>query len=107
MLELSKFSDRLVAEGVMSRNRLIVPSFSTVRRWTLSIWDTADQALADDDRPSSREEKDMLYGTSGRSTDDIDHLPPTNAFERFGVKIRRFQQFLKGPELGFGFRSGW
>ncbi|THW71804.1 hypothetical protein D6D19_07065 [Aureobasidium pullulans] len=106
VLELSKFSDRLVAEGVMSRNRLIVPSFSRVRRWTLSIWDTADQALADDDRPSSREEKDMLYGTSGRSTDDIDHLPPTNAFERFGVKIRRFQQFLKGPELGFGFRSG-
>ncbi|THY16859.1 hypothetical protein D6D01_07605 [Aureobasidium pullulans] len=106
VLELSKFSDRLVAEGVMSRNRLIVPSFSRVRRWILSIWDTADQALADDDRPSSREEKKMLYGTSGRSTDDIDHLPPTSAFERFGVRIRRFQQFLKGPELGFGFRSG-
>lgn len=107
MLELSKFSDRLVSEGVMSRNRLIVPSFSRVRRWILSIWDTADQALADDGRPSSREEKKMLYGTSGRSTDEIDHLSPTNAFERFGVRTRRFQQFLKGPELNLGLRAGW
>lgn len=107
MLELSKFSDGLVAEGVMSRNRLIVPSPLVIKRWMLAVWDTTDQALADDDRPSSKEENEMLYGTSDRRTDDIEHLPPTNGFERFGVRIRTFQQFLRGPEFSFGIRSGW
>ncbi|KAI4767880.1 hypothetical protein E4T52_16996 [Aureobasidium sp. EXF-3400] len=106
VLELSKFSDGLVAEGVMSRNRLVVPSLLGLKRWMLALWATTDQALADDDRPNSKEENDMLYGTSGRCTDDIEHLPPTNGFERLGVRIRTFQQFLRGPEFSFGFRSG-
>ncbi|KAI4750465.1 hypothetical protein E4T51_16225 [Aureobasidium sp. EXF-12344] len=105
VLELSKFSDGLVAEGVMSRNRLVVPSLLGLKRWMLALWATTDQALADDDRPNSKEENDMLYGTSGRCTDDIEHLPPTNGFERLGVRIRTFQQFLRGPEFSFGFRS--
>jgi hypothetical protein len=50
VLELSKFSDKLVATGVMSKNRLIVPSFRRLWKWFKSIWDTTEQALADDDR---------------------------------------------------------
>lgn len=107
MLELSKFSDEIVAEGIMSKNRLIVPSFRRLGKWFISVWDRSDEALADDDRPSSSEENRLLYGTSNRTTHNIEHLPPRNAYERFGVRVRRFQEFLKGPEFSFGFRSAW
>ncbi|KAJ4257963.1 hypothetical protein NW762_008100 [Fusarium torreyae] len=105
VLELCKFTDELVAQGVMSRNRLIVPSLRRVYKWLLSIFDTADQALADDDRPGSKKEATLVFGQSTRQTRNIEHLPPKNAYERFGVKIQRFQGFLKGPEFSFGFRS--
>ncbi|RFU27990.1 Catechol 1,2-dioxygenase, partial [Scytalidium lignicola] len=106
VLELSKFSDKIVAEGIMSKNRLIVPSPRRLWKWFLSIWDTTDAALADDDRPGSKAENKLLYSTSNRATNNIEHLPPRNAYERFGIHVRRLQDFLKGPELSFGFRSG-
>ncbi|RGP69893.1 hypothetical protein FLONG3_7649 [Fusarium longipes] len=105
VLELCKFTDKIVDEGVMTRNRLIAPSFHRVYKWFLSIFDTADHALADDDRPGSKKEAKLVFGQSTRQTRDIEHLPPTNAYEKFGVKIQRFQRFLRGPEFSFGFRS--
>ncbi|RDW58136.1 hypothetical protein BP6252_13547 [Coleophoma cylindrospora] len=105
VLELAKFSDKMVAEGVMSKNRLIVPSFRRLSKWLVALFDRTDASLADDDRPSSKEESRLLYGVSRRITHDIEHLPPRNAYERFGVRLRRFQEFLAGPELSFGFRS--
>ncbi|TVY12919.1 Uncharacterized protein LARI1_G008845, partial [Lachnellula arida] len=105
VLELCKFSDTIVAEGILSRNRLIVPSLRRLRKWFVSMWDTREAALADDDRPNSRKEAKLLYAVSKRNTRNIDHLPPRNAYERFGIHIRRFQEFLKGPEFSFGFRS--
>jgi hypothetical protein len=105
VLELCNFCDGLRSEGVFFRNRLIVPSFRTLRQWLYSIFDTTDAAIADDDRPSTREEEGLVFGKSTRSTHNIDHLPPHNTFERIGVRIGRFQEFLKGPEFSFGFRS--
>jgi hypothetical protein len=105
VLELSKFSDKMIAEGIMAKHRLIVPSFRRLGKWFLS--DTAGTPLADDDRPDSKEENKLLYGTSNRTTRNIEHLPPKNAYERFGTRVRRFQEFLKGPEFSFGFRSAW
>ncbi|CZR56399.1 uncharacterized protein PAC_06287 [Phialocephala subalpina] len=105
VIELSKFSDVIVAQGIMSRNRLIVPSFRRLGKWFLSVFDTADAVLADDDRPSSKQETRLIYGTANRTTRNIEHLPPRNAYERFGIRVRRFQEFLKGPEFSFGFRS--
>ena len=107
VLELSKFSDEIVAEGIMSKNHLIVPSPRRLWKWFLSIWDTTDAALADDDRPGSKAEKILLYRSTNRATHNIEHLPPRNSYERFGVHIRGLQDYLKGPELEFGFRSGW
>lgn len=105
MLELCKFSDNLISEGVMSRNRLIVPSFRALKQWLCSMFDTTDAAIADDDRPGRKKEEGLVFGRSTRSTHNIDHLSPQNTFERFGVKIGRFQEFLKGPEFSFGLRS--
>jgi hypothetical protein len=97
VLELCNFADSLHTEGVMSRSRLIVPSFRVLRQWLYSIFDTTDAAIADDDRPSTKKEEGLVFGRSTRSTQNI--------YERFGVKIRRFQEFLKGPEFSFGLRS--
>lgn len=107
VLELSKFSDEIVAAGIMSKHRLIVPSCRRLWKWLISVWDTSEAVLADDDRPSSKEENRFLYGSSNRTTYNIEHLPPRNAYERFGNRVRTFQEFLKGPEFSFGFRSAW
>ena len=104
-LELCKFSDQLVSEGVMARNRLIAPSPHRLWTWLLSIFDTADAALPDDDRPHSKKEAVLVYGSSSRTTRNVEHLAPQNAYERLGARIGRFQEFLKGPEFSFGFRS--
>ncbi|KAK3615251.1 hypothetical protein LTR56_026706 [Elasticomyces elasticus] len=105
VLELCKFSDRLVAEGTMSKNRLIVPSIHRILRWFISIFDTADQAIADDDRPRAKKEATLVYGSSTRITRNVEHLAPQNGWERFGAGIGTFQDFLRGPEFSFGFRS--
>lgn len=105
MLELCKFSDSLVSQGVVSRNRLDVPSLRALRRWLYSLFDTHDSAIPDDDRPSHKKEKGLVFGRSTRSTHNVDHLLPCNAYERFCVRIKRFQNFLRGPEFSFGFRS--
>lgn len=91
----------------MSKKRLIVPSWKRIYRWLASIFDTPESALADDDRPSSKKEAKLLYGNTKRATHNIEHLPPRNAYERLGIRVRTFQDFLKGPELAFGFRSAW
>jgi hypothetical protein len=107
VLELSKFSDKIIVEGIMSKSRLIAPSPRRLWKWFLSVWDTSDAVLADGDRPGSSAENILLYSTSNKATRNIEHLLPRNAYERFGFHVRRFQDFLKGPELSFGFRSGW
>jgi hypothetical protein len=105
VLELSQFSDRLISEGVMSHNRLVAPSLRAVGHWLTSIFDTSDAAIADEDRPSSHKEETLVFGRPKGSTHNIEHLPPRNALERSGDAIRTFQDFLKGPEFSFGFRS--
>lgn len=105
ILNLSQHADTL-ANTTMKSSHLILPSPRRLHKWFISVFDTADAALADDDRPSTRREDGLLYSTGSRATRDIDHLAPRNAWERGGVKVRRFQDFLKGPELSFGIRSG-
>lgn len=89
----------------MSRSRLIVPSFGVLRGWIHSLFDTHDSAIADDDRPNRKQETGLIFGESTRSTHNIDHLPPSNAYEKLCVRVRTFQSFLRGPEFSFGLRS--
>lgn len=100
VLDLARLSDDIAVNGTMSRNHLIVPSTKTVWNWFLSVYDTSDMA-------SSQEERILMERGTQRMADDIEHLPPRNTYERFGVKVRKFQMFLRGPELSFGFRSAW
>ncbi|OAF98496.1 uncharacterized protein CC84DRAFT_1106215 [Paraphaeosphaeria sporulosa] len=105
VLDLSKFSDDLVNKGTMSRNRLIIPSTRRIWNWFLSTYDTTNTPIPDDDRSSSKNETHMLWCTANQISRDIEHLPPRNAYERLGLRVRRFQTILQGPELSFGFRS--
>lgn len=107
MLQLCKFSDDIIAAGIMSKSRPIIPPLITLVKWFSAIFDTADAALPDDERPRTMKEQTLLFGIAGKVTRNIEHLPPRNAYERFGVCINRFQQFLRGPEFSFGFRSAW
>ncbi|KAH0036148.1 hypothetical protein KCU78_g1930, partial [Aureobasidium melanogenum] len=105
VLELCKFSDDLRSQGIMSRNRMILPSLRVSGQWLASIFDTSEAAIADEDRPSGKKEKGLVFGQSKRRTYNIDHLPPSNSYQTLGTKLRGVQKFLRGPEFSFGFRS--
>ncbi|KAK6600501.1 hypothetical protein H4I96_07827 [Botrytis cinerea] len=105
VLQLCKFSDDIIAAGIMSKSGPIIPPLITLVKWFSAIFDTADAALPDDERPRTMKEQTLLFGIAGKVTRNIEHLPPRNAYERLGVCINRFQQFLRGPEFSFGFRS--
>ncbi|ATZ55496.1 hypothetical protein BCIN_12g00890 [Botrytis cinerea B05.10] len=105
VLQLCKFSDDIIAAGIMSKSGPIIPPLITLVKWFSAIFDTADATLPDDERPRTMKEQTLLFGIAGKVTRNIEHLPPRNAYERLGVCINRFQQFLRGPEFSFGFRS--
>ncbi|KAI5194524.1 hypothetical protein E4T38_09536 [Aureobasidium subglaciale] len=105
VLELCKFSDSLVSQGVMSHNRLICPSVQVIGQWLASVFDTSEAAVADEDRPNSKEEEQLIFGQTRRGAHNVEHLPPTNVYQQFGVRLGKLQRYLKGSEFSFGFRS--
>ncbi|KAI5203696.1 hypothetical protein E4T39_04007 [Aureobasidium subglaciale] len=105
VVELCKFSDSLVLHGVMSHSRVIFPSLRVTGQWLASIFDTSEAAVADEDRPNGKKEEELIFGQSRRGAHNVEHLPPNNVYQHFGVRLGKLQRFLKGPEFSFGFRS--
>ncbi|KAH8668497.1 hypothetical protein BX600DRAFT_379553 [Xylariales sp. PMI_506] len=98
------FADEKVASGAMKRNRLIVPSMKRLRSWLVSIFEDED---------SSAEAKTDIYSTGMNvvyvgdgfaAKKDPEHLPATNAWERFGNGIRLISKFIGSDQSAFGFR---
>lgn len=103
--DLIIFAEEMKKSGKMDRTRIIVPGLKRVRKWVATIF------IQDDD-PSNNGEIDtegsrptVRLGAAYKKRKNPEHLPPKNAFERFGNKLRGIAHFLESPASAFGFRS--
>lgn len=101
---LVRFADKKVEQGVMKRNRLIVPGQRRIKKWILSIGQ--EDLNPGHESPDSLEagSHNVYLGAGFDSKKDPEHLPPATAWQRFGNGIRIIPRFLKSDESIFGLR---
>lgn len=104
-LEFVKFADE--HDQATAKSKLIWPGAKRFKKWAKSIFSTQD-ANQDDETTvagSDRSDTTVYMGDAYKSKKDPEHLPPANAWEKFGNVIRSFSHFLGSPESAFGFRA--
>ena len=104
VLELVRFADAKVEAGVMIKRRLILPGKKRLHKWIMSSLNPQDGSsdLAPDHAEAGMSTVNL--GDSYRQRKDPEHLPPTNAWQRFGNKVRAVSDVMSSAEMGFGFR---
>jgi hypothetical protein len=82
ILSLLRFADKKVADGSMKKNRLILPTHKSLKKWVLGRKE-ADRSV-DTESPDSLEAgTDIIYLGSGfNAKKDPEHLPPETAWVR-------------------------
>lgn len=99
---LADFADGKVADGTMSRKRLILPGVKRLKKWIRSIG-KEDQNI-DNETPDNMEEgtHNIVLGPGFGEKKDPEHLPPKNAWQKFGNLLRGFPRFMGSAESSFG-----
>ncbi|KAJ6194764.1 hypothetical protein J3E72DRAFT_387490 [Bipolaris maydis] len=104
-LELVKFADS--KDQATMKNKLIWPGGRRFKKWLKSIFQSQD-ANSDDETTVAgfdRNKTTVYMGEAFKKKKDPEHLPPANAWERFGDRLRGIPAFLRSPESSFGFRA--
>lgn len=105
ILDFVQFADKKVEDGTMKRKRLILPGLRRIRKWIMNIG--REDTNIDHNSPESLESstQNVYMGAGFSPRKDPEHLPPTNAWERFGNAIRAIPKFFGSPESAFGLRA--
>lgn len=105
MKALVTFSDKKVADGTMSKNRLIFPSQRRIMKWIRSVFSSEGDTTADESPDSLESGANIVYvGDGYNRKKNPEHLPPANGWERFGNGVRNVAGFFGSSESAFGFR---
>ncbi|KAL8953173.1 MAG: hypothetical protein Q9222_000946 [Ikaeria aurantiellina] len=104
VLDLVKFADTKAERGVMNKKRLLFPGMKRLKKWASSAWRSEDSGV--DHTPDSTEvmSTNIEVGDAYKKSKDPEHLPPANAWQRFGNGVRLVSQVLASQESAFGFR---
>lgn len=97
--DIDSFADSKVADGTMKSNRLVHPDSELLRDWVRSLWDKSQGSLL------SAPGGDDTYqaGLHGQAKNP-EHLPPSNAWERYSDYLRKIAHLLSSDDSVFGFR---
>lgn len=102
-LEFVRFVDKLNLAVV--KNKPIVPGERRLRKWIRKAFKVPNADHNDDTALAGINGKYPVYLSSAFSIKrNPEHLPPKNAWEKFGDCIRAVSHFLRSPESAFGFR---
>ncbi|KAH7384262.1 hypothetical protein DE146DRAFT_668187 [Phaeosphaeria sp. MPI-PUGE-AT-0046c] len=104
-IEFVKFADQ--HDHVKLKNKVMMPGAKRFKKWLRSIFSNQD-ANQDDETTIAgfdRSNTTVYMGDAFKSRKDPEHLPPANAWEKFGNGVRGFSHFLGSPESAFGFRA--
>ncbi|KAI5275458.1 hypothetical protein E4T47_01489 [Aureobasidium subglaciale] len=106
--EFVKYADAKVESGNLGRKRLIVPGVKRLRKWVKSAYSRKQDAYTDEQHGMNEDgnrSSNVYLGDAYSKRKDPEHLPPSNAWERFGDRIRGVAHFLRSPASSFGFRA--
>lgn len=87
------------------KNHLIVPGQRRIWKWIKSITD--EDSNLSESTPDSLEsgKRSVSLGAGYNGKKDPEHLPPTNAWQKFGNGVRTIPAFLGSVEAIFGLRA--
>jgi hypothetical protein len=105
VIEFVRFADE--HDQATARSRLIWPGGRRFKKWAKSIFQSQDSNSEDETTAAGfdRSNTTVYMGEAYKEKKDPEHLPPANAWEKFGNSIRAVSRFLRSPESSFGFRA--
>lgn len=104
VLDLVRFADRKVEDGTMKKKRLIFPGSRRLKKWLFNLWKGEDEGVEHTPDVTESGGAGVYSGQSFEVAKDPEHLPPTNAWQRFGNHFRSVGGALGSAESAFGFR---
>ncbi|RMZ71113.1 mfs transporter [Pyrenophora seminiperda CCB06] len=104
-LEFVKFAD--AHDQATAKSKFIWPGGRRFKKWFKSIFQSRDSNLEDETVAVGfdRSNTTVYLGEAYKAKKDPEHLPPANAWEKFGNGVRGISKFLASPESAFGFRA--
>lgn len=104
VLDFVRFADSKVQNGTMSKKHVVVPDMKRLRKWVMNSFKPEDSGTEHTPDSSEVGSTYIAAGDSLQMQKDPEHLPPTNAWQRFGNSMRNASHILGSPESAFGFR---
>jgi hypothetical protein len=104
-LALVRFAEAKVEDETMTKKRMVFPTISTVYKWIKGILfgnDSSTKIENIDKVPMKLEV--IRLGDSLRGPRDPEHLPPKNAWQAFGDRMRAIPRLLGSEPVHFGVR---
>ncbi|KAK3374804.1 hypothetical protein B0H63DRAFT_452637 [Podospora didyma] len=101
---LVAFADKKVADGTMSRKRLILPTLHRLRKWFSGIFSNEDSSAEQSPDIMESAATIVFFGDGYNQKKDPEHLPPATPWQHFGNVLRKVPKFFSSEESIFGFR---
>ncbi|KAF1957761.1 hypothetical protein CC80DRAFT_442674 [Byssothecium circinans] len=105
ILGLVEFADE--KDQAVMKKKLITPGKRRFKKWIASTFSARNDSVHDDETIVAGLDRDttiVYMGEAFNQRKDPEHLPPANAFQRFGNTVRATSGFLRSSESAFGFR---
>ena len=102
-----KWADSKVEDGTLRKKRFIWPTYRALKKWLRLVIFSADGGLNAEENPMDDVTRQTVFefGAGFGEKPDPEHLPPQNAWERFGNGVRGFTHVLRSKHSIFGFRA--
>ena len=101
ILAIVRFAELKVADETMAKRRLIFPAYKTVVKIVKGLINGEEPGSKTDDMDQLGE---IVLGDSFQAPKDPEHLPPRNARQAWGDRVRAIPKFLGSDAVRFGVR---
>ena len=95
ILEMVRYSDGKVADGTMTKKRMIFPGWKRIHKWIKRVFDPEDTGGTDDGGIGGAS---IWIGDSLKAEKDPEHLPPRTFLQKSTNYIRAIPRFFSSPE---------